>query len=50
MIPRTLFSEEHDLFRQTARRFCETAVAPHHADWEQAFIVPRELWLSAGEK
>ncbi|MEM1299890.1 MAG: acyl-CoA dehydrogenase family protein, partial [Pseudomonadota bacterium] len=50
MIPRTLFSEEHELFRQTARRFCETEIAPHHAAWEEAGVVPREIWQSAGEK
>ena len=50
MIPRTLFSDEHEIFRQTARRFAETEVAPHHAKWEKDGIVPRETWLSAGEK
>ena len=28
MIPRTLFNAEHELFRQTARRFFETEIAP----------------------
>ena len=50
MIPRTLFSEEHAIFRETARRFAETEIAPHHTQWEQDGIVPRELWAKAGEQ
>jgi len=46
---RTLFEAEHEAFRQTCRAFCEKEIAPHHADWEAAGIVPRELWRSAGE-
>ena len=49
MIPRTLFSAEHDLFRQTVRRFVDTEVSPAHRDWELAGIVPRKLWQRAGE-
>ena len=29
MIERTLFTEEHALFRDAARRFIETEVQPH---------------------
>ena len=45
---RTLFSEEHDLFRDSFRRFVETEIAPHHLEWETAGIVPRELFSTAG--
>lgn len=48
MIPRTLFSEEHDIFRASVRRFIAEEVMPFHAEWERAGIVPRELWLKAG--
>ena len=44
-----LFREEHTLFRETARRFVEAEVAPHHARWEQQGVVDRELWRKAGE-
>lgn len=43
-----LFREEHVLFRETARRFVEAEVAPHHARWEQQGVVDRELWTKAG--
>lgn len=48
MIPRTLFSPEHDTFRESVRRFVQTELVPHHAEWEKAGIVPREVWLKAG--
>ena len=48
MIPRTLFGPEHELFRDQVRRFIETEITPHHADWERDGIVPRDLWLKAG--
>ena len=48
MIERTLFREEHNIFRESVRRFMEREVAPHHAQWERDGIVPRTLWLKAG--
>lgn len=50
MIERTLFREEHDMFRQTVRKFVEKEIVPYHAQWEKDGIVPRELWLKAGEQ
>jgi acyl-CoA dehydrogenase len=50
VIPRTLFAPEHDAFRDSFRRFVAAEVTPHHAQWEQDGIVPRELWLKAGEQ
>ncbi|MEM6624148.1 MAG: acyl-CoA dehydrogenase family protein [Pseudomonadota bacterium] len=49
MIPRTLFSEEHALFRESVRRFVQDQIVPHHAQWEKDGHVSRELWLAAGE-
>ena len=49
MIPRTLFSAEHEAFRDTVRRFIAEHVMPFHADWEHKGQVPRSLWLKAGE-
>ena len=44
-----VFLPEHEDFRKTARTFFEREVAPHHDQWEKDGIVPRELWLKAGE-
>ena len=49
MIPRTLFSAEHDDFRASVRRFIAEHVSPHHAQWEKDGQVPRSLWHKAGE-
>ncbi|GAA1568341.1 acyl-CoA dehydrogenase family protein [Kribbella sancticallisti] len=46
---RHLFDADHDAFRETARAFCEKEIVPHHESWEEAGIVPRELWTAAGE-
>ncbi len=49
MIPRTLFSPDHELFRDQVKRFIAEEIAPHHAGWEKDGIVPRSAWLKAGE-
>src|SRR5665213_496503 len=48
MIPRTLFSSEHEQFRDSVRRFIEKEIVPHHPRWEEAGKVDRELWPKAG--
>ncbi len=48
MISRTLFNEEHDMLRESARRFMEKEVAPNHARWEEQGYVDRSLWAQAG--
>ena len=47
-IERTLFNEELNLFRDTARRFMEQEVAPVHERWEEQGYVDREIWRKAG--
>ncbi len=46
---RNIFTEEHQMFRESVRRFIQKEIAPYHEEWEKAGIVPRELWLKAGE-
>ncbi|HEU4946437.1 MAG TPA: acyl-CoA dehydrogenase family protein [Kribbella sp.] len=45
---RHLFDADHEAFRETVRAFCEKEIVPHHDSWEEAGIVPRELWTAAG--
>jgi acyl-CoA dehydrogenase len=48
-LPRsTAFSPEHEQFRSSVRAFIEKEIAPFHAQWEEAGIVPREVWRKAG--
>jgi acyl-CoA dehydrogenase len=50
VIARSLFREEHEIWREAVRRFIATEIVPFHAQWERDGIVPRELWLKAGEQ
>jgi acyl-CoA dehydrogenase len=45
---RTLFSNEHDIFRETVRNFVDTELVPFHSSWEDEKRVPREVWTKAG--
>ena len=45
---RTQFTEEHDLFRDSFRTFVEREITPHHVEWNEAGVVPRELFATAG--
>ena len=49
MIPRTIFSAEHEDFRKTVRRFIAEEIMPHHARWEEQQYVDRAIWNRAGE-
>jgi alkylation response protein AidB-like acyl-CoA dehydrogenase len=48
LIERSLFREEHNIFRESVRRFVEREIVPFHAQWEEDGIVPRSLWRKAG--
>ena len=43
------FLPEHDLLRQTVRRFIQTHVIPHGDAWEEAGFVPREVLIEMGK-
>ncbi len=49
MIERSLFTSEHEMWRDSVRKFMEQEVVPYHDEWEKDGIVPRDLWLKAGE-
>ncbi|MNF63800.1 Acyl-CoA dehydrogenase [compost metagenome] len=48
-IPRTLFSEEHQQFGESIRRFLEAEVMPHYERFEEQGYIDREVWTKAGE-
>jgi acyl-CoA dehydrogenase len=50
MTMRKVFRDDHEMFRDQVRRFVETEIVPHHAQWERDGIVPKSLWLRAGEE
>jgi acyl-CoA dehydrogenase len=48
MIARTLFSPEHEVFRDTVKRFIADHIAEQHARWEEQGYVDRAVWEKAG--
>ena len=46
---RSVFREDHHMFREMARRFIENEIVPHLPEWEHAGIVPKSVWRKAGE-
>jgi acyl-CoA dehydrogenase len=48
MIPRSLFSPEHETFRDSVRRFMQEEVAPHDERWQEQGYADREVWRKAG--
>jgi acyl-CoA dehydrogenase len=49
MFQRRLFQPEHEQFRDVVRGFIDREIRPYHHQWEKDGIVPREVWLKAGE-
>jgi alkylation response protein AidB-like acyl-CoA dehydrogenase len=45
---RTIFGEEHAMFREQVRRFIEREFAPHLPTWERDGVVSKEFWRKAG--
>ncbi|HET9259077.1 MAG TPA: acyl-CoA dehydrogenase family protein, partial [Acidimicrobiia bacterium] len=43
-----IFSEEHDAYRETVRRFVTREIDPHAEEWETNRDYPRELFTKAG--
>lgn len=50
MSPRDLYGEEHEIFRESVRRYVAAEITPYHEQWEKDGLVPREAWLSAGKR
>lgn len=46
---RTIFSKEHQMYRDAVRRYVDKEVKPHHSQWEEDGIVSRTVWRKAGE-
>ncbi len=47
---RTIYNSEHELFRESFRKFLQKEVLPFQEEWEQAGIIPREIYLKCGEQ
>ena len=45
--PSPFYSEEHEAFRATVRRFVAAEIEPYAAEWDEAETFPRELYQKA---
>jgi len=45
---RSLFEEEHDMFRKAFRTFLDRELVPHREEWEAAGVIDREVYSKAG--
>lgn len=45
---RTLYGEDHDLFRESVKAYYDREVVPFHEQWEDDGIVPHEVFEKAG--
>ena len=48
-LPRTLFNEEHEMFREAVRGFVETEIRPNVERWHDQGYVDREMFKKAGD-
>ena len=46
---RTIFEDEHHIFRDSVRKFVKDEIVPFHEQWEAKGMVPRSIWRRAGE-
>jgi len=49
MFQRSIFSSEHEAFRESVRRFTAEEILPHHDQWEEDGQISREAWKAAGD-
>ena len=47
---RQIFTDEHEMFRDSVRNFMQKEVRPHSDRWHEQGIVDREAFLKAGEQ
>jgi acyl-CoA dehydrogenase len=48
LTPRSVYEQEHELFRDAVRGFAKAEIAPHFERWEQNGIVDRGYWDAGG--
>jgi acyl-CoA dehydrogenase len=48
-VHRSIYAEEHELFRKAVRSFLQKEIAPDYSNWALHGGPPREIWRRAGE-
>ncbi len=49
-VTRNVFRDDHEMYRETVRRFLECECLPRQKAWDAAGQVDRETWLKAGRE
>jgi acyl-CoA dehydrogenase len=44
------YTAEHNIFRESLRKFLDKEIVSHVEEWEEAGIVPRSIWKKMGEQ
>jgi acyl-CoA dehydrogenase len=44
------YTAEHNIFRESLRKFLDKEIVPHVEEWEEAGIVPRSVWKKMGKQ
>lgn len=44
------YTAEHNIFRESLRKYLDKEIVPHVEEWEDAGIVPRSVWKKMGEQ
>lgn len=45
-----IFTEEHEIFRRSFRKFIDREILPSYDDWERQGDTPRDIWRKMGEQ
>src|SRR3954451_10297863 len=48
-LPRSLFDDDHKLFRESAAAFVDREILPRREEMREARRIPKDLWATAGE-
>ncbi|MCG8505424.1 MAG: acyl-CoA dehydrogenase family protein [Sphingomonadales bacterium] len=46
---RAIYESEHEMFRDSIRKFFERELHPNKESWDEAGVVPKEFWRKAGD-
>ena len=49
-MPRRIYSEDHESFRQSVKEFVDRSLVPRAEEMIKEKVIPRDLWLEAGKQ
>ncbi len=49
-MPRRIYNEDHESFRQSVKEFVDRTLAPRAEEMIREKVIPRDIWLEAGQQ